>query len=166
MVSHPLTLKLIALLKDKAIGDVRMIKSNFGFAKPFERDHRLFANDLAGGGILDVGGYPVSMARLVAGIGEPHGIIEPDQVFAVGHLGSTGVDEWSAAVLRFPNGIIAEVSCSASNTQEEKTMRNALIVWGGWEGHEPQQCSTIVRDLLVKEGFDVMVEPTTSIFAS
>jgi predicted dehydrogenase/aryl-alcohol dehydrogenase-like predicted oxidoreductase len=122
---HPLTLKLIALLKDKAIGDVRMIKSSFGFAKPFEKDHRLFANDLAGGGILDVGGYPVSMARLIAGIAEPHGIIEPDQVFAVGHLGSTGVDEWSAALLRFPNGIIAEVACSVSLAQD-----NVLRIFG------------------------------------
>ncbi|WP_283193353.1 aldo/keto reductase [Rhizobium sp. AN80A] len=122
---HPLTLKLIELLKDKAIGDVRLIKSSFGFAKPFERDHRLFANDLAGGGILDVGGYPVSMARLIAGIAEPHGIIEPDQVFAVGHLGSTGVDEWSAAVLRFPNDIIAEVSCSVSLAQD-----NVLRIFG------------------------------------
>src|SRR5689334_8390088 len=42
---HPLTLKLIELLKAKAIGDVRMIKSSFGFARPFEQEHRLFAND-------------------------------------------------------------------------------------------------------------------------
>ena len=45
-----------------------MIKSSFGFAMPgFMPEHRLYANDLAGGGILDVGGYPVSMARLIAG---------------------------------------------------------------------------------------------------
>ncbi|MBO9195252.1 ThuA domain-containing protein [Rhizobium sp. 16-449-1b] len=45
-------------------------------------------------------------------------------------------------------------------------MRKALIVWGGWAGHEPEQCSVIVRDLLEKEGFDVLVEPTTSMFAN
>ena len=51
-----------------------MIKSSFGFAMPsFMPEHRLYANDLAGGGILDVGGYPVSMARLIAGaaVGKP-----------------------------------------------------------------------------------------------
>jgi predicted dehydrogenase/aryl-alcohol dehydrogenase-like predicted oxidoreductase len=122
---HPLTLRLIELLKEKAIGDVRMVKSSFGFAKPFEEDHRLFANDLAGGGILDVGGYPVSMVRLIAGIGQPNGLIEPDQVFGVGHLGSTGVDEWSAAILRFPNGIVAEVACSVSLAQD-----NVLRIFG------------------------------------
>jgi type 1 glutamine amidotransferase len=45
-------------------------------------------------------------------------------------------------------------------------MRKALIVWGGWAGHEPEQCSVIVRSLLENEGFEVLVEPTTSIFAS
>ncbi|KRB55188.1 oxidoreductase [Rhizobium sp. Root708] len=122
---HPLTLKLIELLSDKAIGEVRMIKSSFGFAKPFDKDHRLYANDLAGGGILDVGGYPVSMARLIAGVGHAGGILEPDQVFAVGHLGSTGVDEWSAAILRFPNGIVAELACSVALAQD-----NVLRVFG------------------------------------
>ncbi len=102
-----------------------MIKSSFGFNKPFDKDHRLFANDLAGGGILDVGGYPVSMARLIAGIDAPDGILEPDQVVGAAHLGSTGVDEWSAAILRFPNGIIAEVACSVSIAQD-----NVLRIFG------------------------------------
>ncbi|MCZ7450858.1 aldo/keto reductase [Agrobacterium rhizogenes] len=116
---HPLTAKLIELLKAKAIGDIRMIKSSFGFAKlPFDPEHRLFSNKLAGGGILDVGGYPVSMARLIAGIDEASGFLDPDKVTAVGHLGETGVDEWTSALLHFPNGVIAEVSCSVSLAQE------------------------------------------------
>ena len=65
---HPQTLKLVELIKSGVIGEVRMIKSSFGFAMPgFMPEHRLYANDLAGGGILDVGGYPVSMVRLIAG---------------------------------------------------------------------------------------------------
>ncbi|MDQ0321957.1 putative dehydrogenase/aryl-alcohol dehydrogenase-like putative oxidoreductase [Pararhizobium capsulatum DSM 1112] len=116
---HPLTAKLVELLKAKTIGEVRMIKSSFGFAKlPFDPDHRLFSNTLAGGGILDVGGYPVSMARLIAGIDEPSGYLDPAEVVAVGHLGETGVDEWTSALLHFPNGIIAEVSCSVSLAQD------------------------------------------------
>ncbi|MDE1995647.1 MAG: Gfo/Idh/MocA family oxidoreductase, partial [Rhizobiaceae bacterium] len=123
---HPLTLKLIELLEAKKIGDIRLIKSSFGFAKlPYDPGHRLFSNDLAGGGILDVGGYPVSMARLIAGIGSETGLVEPDKVFAVGHLGETGVDEWSAAVLSFPNSILAEVACSVSLAQD-----NVLRIFG------------------------------------
>src|SRR4051812_36102353 len=71
---HPQTTQIVELVKSGAIGEVRMIKSSFGFAMPrFMPEHRLYANELAGGGILDVGGYPVSMARLIAGAasGEP-----------------------------------------------------------------------------------------------
>ena len=44
-------------------------------------------------------------------------------------------------------------------------MRQALIVWGGWAGHEPEQGAHIVADLLRPRGFDVRIENTTSVFA-
>jgi type 1 glutamine amidotransferase len=40
-------------------------------------------------------------------------------------------------------------------------MREALIVWGGWPGHEPEQGAHIVADLLEKNGFSVRLENTT-----
>jgi predicted dehydrogenase/aryl-alcohol dehydrogenase-like predicted oxidoreductase len=116
---HPQTAKLVELIASGVIGEVRMIKSSFGFAMPhFMPEHRLYASDLAGGGILDVGGYPVSMARLIAGaaVGKP--FAEPDKVVGVAHLGQSGVDEWSSALLHFPGGIVAEVSCSISLEQD------------------------------------------------
>lgn len=39
-------------------------------------------------------------------------------------------------------------------------MKKALIVWGGWDGHEPKQCAEIVGPLLEKEGFRVEVRDT------
>ncbi|AVA19755.1 MULTISPECIES: aldo/keto reductase [unclassified Rhizobium] len=116
---HPQTAKLIELVKSGVIGEVRIIRSSFGFnmgtVKP---EHRLFANDTAGGGILDVGGYPVSMARLVAGAVDGKPFLDPEKVSGVAHLGQTGVDEWASAVLKFPNNIIAEVSCSIMANQD------------------------------------------------
>jgi len=44
-------------------------------------------------------------------------------------------------------------------------MREALIVWGGWAGHEPEQGAAIVRSLLESEGFRVRVETKTAAFA-
>ena len=44
-------------------------------------------------------------------------------------------------------------------------MREALIVWGGWSGHEPEKGAKIVCDLLEAEGFKVYVETTTEAFA-
>ena len=103
-----------------------MIKSSFGFAMPaFDPAHRLYANELAGGGILDVGGYPVSMARLIAGTAAGKPFLEPEKVCGMARLGASGVDEWAAALLQFPNGILAEVSCSVSLKQE-----NVLSILG------------------------------------
>jgi type 1 glutamine amidotransferase len=44
-------------------------------------------------------------------------------------------------------------------------MRQALIVWGGWNGHEPERGAEIVRDFLQEDGFDVRVETSTAAFA-
>ncbi|MEJ0012997.1 MAG: ThuA domain-containing protein [Bauldia sp.] len=44
-------------------------------------------------------------------------------------------------------------------------MKSALIVWGGWSGHEPEQCANIVRDMLAEENFDVRVADSTAAFA-
>jgi type 1 glutamine amidotransferase len=44
-------------------------------------------------------------------------------------------------------------------------MREALIVWGGWSGHEPDIGAGIVRGMLEEEGFKVRVENTTAAFA-
>jgi predicted dehydrogenase/aryl-alcohol dehydrogenase-like predicted oxidoreductase len=116
---HPQTARLVELIKSGVIGDVRMIKSSFGFAMPrFMPEHRLYANALAGGGILDVGGYPVSMARLIAGAAAGQPFLDPIKVAGAAHLGAEGTDEWASALLTFANGIIAEVSCSVSVAQD------------------------------------------------
>ena len=120
---HPQTIKLVELVKSGVIGDVRMIKSSFGFAMPkFMPEHRLYSNELAGGGILDVGCYPASMARLIAGAAIDKPFLDPDKVSGLAHLGESGVDEWASAVLQFPNDIIAEISCSVS-VQQDNVLR-------------------------------------------
>jgi type 1 glutamine amidotransferase len=44
-------------------------------------------------------------------------------------------------------------------------MRDALIVWGGWPGHEPEACAGIVGAMLEEEGFRVRLESSTAAFA-
>ena len=44
-------------------------------------------------------------------------------------------------------------------------MREALIVWGGWSGHEPEQGANIVGAMLEEEGFKVYIETSTEAFA-
>ena len=115
---HPQTRKLVELIKDGAIGDVRVIQATFSFHAAFDPDRRLLNPDLGGGGILDVGCYCASMVRLVAGValGEP--FADPIDVKGVGHLGETGVDEWALAILKFPGDIVAELSAGVQVNQD------------------------------------------------
>ena len=39
-------------------------------------------------------------------------------------------------------------------------MKKALMVWGGWAGHEPKQCADIFAPILREKGFDVEVSDT------
>ncbi|WP_188540856.1 ThuA domain-containing protein [Paenibacillus segetis] len=44
-------------------------------------------------------------------------------------------------------------------------MRKALIVWGGWDGHEPEQVAGIFAAILRQEQFEVEVSNTLEAFA-
>ncbi|MFF2094232.1 ThuA domain-containing protein [Paenibacillus sp. NPDC058174] len=44
-------------------------------------------------------------------------------------------------------------------------MRKALIVWGGWDGHQPKEVAGIFQEVLEKEGFEVEVSDTLEAFA-
>lgn len=44
-------------------------------------------------------------------------------------------------------------------------MKQALIVWGGWAGHEPKECAEVVARMLREDGMDVVVENTTEAFS-
>lgn len=43
--------------------------------------------------------------------------------------------------------------------------RQALIVWGGWNGHTPKECADVVAGMLRGDGFEVFIEDTTEAFA-
>lgn len=110
---HPQTAKILDLVRSGTIGEVRMIQSSFGFSMGrFQPEHRLFASELAGGGIMDVGCYPVSMARLVAGAVDGKPFADPVKVAGSATLNAEGTDDWAAAMLTFANGIVAQVSCA------------------------------------------------------
>lgn len=114
---HPQIDTLLDLITSGAIGRLLHIDASFSFQVPL-RSGRLFDEALAGGGILDVGGYPVSMARMVAsaGLGVPS---EPISFSGGGFVGDTRVDEWAVASLQFDGGITANVRCGVGLSDEE-----------------------------------------------
>ena len=107
---HPQIPALINIIKKNTIGKIKRITSSFGFdMQKVIPDHRLFDKKLAGGAILDVGLYPVSLSRMVAGAAVGKKFINPVSISAKARIGETGVDEISSATLTFEDNIIAEV---------------------------------------------------------
>jgi len=39
-------------------------------------------------------------------------------------------------------------------------MKKAVMVWGGWDGHEPKQCADVFAPILRDKGFEVEVSDT------
>lgn len=113
--SHPYTHRIADLIADGAIGRVLSVEVSFTFTAPFDPASRLFDRALAGGAILDVGGYPVSFAGMVAGAslaadGGRAAFAEPTSIRAGGTLGASGVDEWAIADLVYSNGMSAHLT--------------------------------------------------------
>ena len=123
---HPRYLKLAELVREQVIGDIRVIRATLSGHGPANLENRLFNRALAGGAILDIGCYTVSVARLLAGAAAGKPFVDPIDLRAVGTIGSqSGVDEYSVAVLKFPGEILAQVSTGMQVNQD-----NSLHVCG------------------------------------
>jgi predicted dehydrogenase len=120
---HPQTAKLKELITQQVIGEVRLIQSNFSYNMGPNYENIRMRNDVAGGGIMDVGCYTASMARLIAGS-------EPEEVVGVAHIGPISrVDERATASLKFPGGIVASLACGT-----QVSVDSELRIWGS-AGH-------------------------------
>jgi predicted dehydrogenase len=109
---HPLLGAVIERVQGGEIGPLRHIKADFGFRVERDPQGRLFDLQLGGGGILDVGGYCTSFARLLAGIASGQPFAEPVKVAAAGFRGPTGADELATALLTFASGLTATLTCA------------------------------------------------------
>ena len=90
---HPQTALLSRL--SESIGGVREIISEFHFRVTRPGNIR-FDPTLGGGALLDVGCYPIRLARLLFGA-------EPSSAVASTVIGASGVDDECAALLEFPD---------------------------------------------------------------
>ncbi|HEY4023076.1 MAG TPA: aldo/keto reductase [Pseudonocardiaceae bacterium] len=159
---HPQTRRLVELIGSGAIGEVRHVESSFSFAADVRTDGRLYDPNLGGGGILDVGGYPMSMARLIAGAATGQAFADPVSVTAVGRIGETGVDEWTTASLRFADGVTAAVSCgirlARENTLRVLGSEGYLVVEQPWLPSRTE-ATTIELHRVGAETQEIVIEP-------
>jgi predicted dehydrogenase/diketogulonate reductase-like aldo/keto reductase len=116
---HPQTAKILEIVRSGALGEVKLVQATFGFNAGFNATSRLWANAAGGGGILDVGCYAVSFARLIAGAAAGTPFLDPVAVSGAGQLHpETGVDVCAAATLKFASGLVAQVAASVGLSQD------------------------------------------------
>lgn len=95
------------------IGDIRLITADFGFRAGVDPEARLFNLNLAGGALMDVGVYVVSLASLIMKT-------EPSSIVSMAHIGETGVDEQSSMILGYDDGEMAILHTAIrTNTDHE-----------------------------------------------
>jgi predicted dehydrogenase len=93
-----------ALLADGLLGEIVTVHADHCQWFAEERSHRLFAPELGGGALLDLGIYPVSFASMVLG--------SPDRVLAIADPAFTGVDAQTSILLGYESGAHAVLNCT------------------------------------------------------
>ena len=98
--------QLRGLLDDGVLGEIVTVTADHGqwFAK--DPAFRLFAPELGGGALLDLGVYPVSFASMVLG--------EPQRIVSVVSPAFTGVDGQTSMVFGYATGAQAVLTCTLS----------------------------------------------------
>jgi len=100
---HPQTKRLVQLVRDGELGELRLVRSHFSFTLDRPRDVR-WDRELGGGSLLDLGCYCTNLMRTLAG--------EPERVYAEQVTASSGVDVRFAATLRFADGALGHFDCA------------------------------------------------------
>jgi predicted dehydrogenase len=96
---HPQIERALELVRSGALGTVQIVSSAFSFLLEHQGDPRVDP-DLGGGSLWDVGCYPVSVSRRIAGA-------EPMAIAGLGRFDERGVDRTFVGQLRFPDGMLA-----------------------------------------------------------
>jgi D-xylose 1-dehydrogenase (NADP+, D-xylono-1,5-lactone-forming) len=100
---HPQTKRLVEIVEEGTIGELRLVRCAFSFPLAELADVRL-QPELDGGSLMDVGCYCVSATRLLAG--------EPEEFSAVQVLAPSGVDVRFAGAMRHPRGVVSHFDCA------------------------------------------------------
>ncbi len=121
MRANPAIRRAAELVASGAIGELKSVHAEFCIRAPQDNAHRLRNPDLAGGALLDLGVYPVTLAQLLLGA--------PTSVQATAKLTELGVDETTGVLLGYASGAHAALSCSIAGSGPV----NSLII--GETGH-------------------------------
>ena len=111
----PLYRELTRRVRAGELGRVNLIQLNFGSFKPYDITNRFFSRSLAGGALLDIGVYALSLARLFLDS-------SPDQVRSFVRKAPTGVDESAAIAMTNREGQLATAALSLHSKQPKRAV--------------------------------------------
>jgi len=130
---NPQTERLRALIDEKVIGDVRLIRSTFSYSLYDEGNIRL-RPELEGGALMDVGCYCVSGSRFAAGR-------EPVSVHGQAWTGPTGTDWVFTGSMRFADDLLAIFDCGTALPMRDELevigSEGTLFLDDPWHCNEP-----------------------------
>jgi D-xylose 1-dehydrogenase (NADP+, D-xylono-1,5-lactone-forming) len=109
---HPQTERALEIARSGALGPLQVVSGAFSFLVAYPNDPRL-EPDMGGGSLWDVGCYPVSMSRRIAGQ-------EPDGIAGFARFDERGVDRSFIGALRFPSGLLAHFESGFEAADRER----------------------------------------------
>lgn len=111
----PLYKQLQDIIQNGEIGKVQIITMNFGSFKEYDMENRFFNMNLAGGAMLDIGVYALSIVR---------GFMneKPDEIESQWKPSPTGSDEMATILLKNTKGQMAAVALSMHSKQPKRAM--------------------------------------------
>jgi D-xylose 1-dehydrogenase (NADP+, D-xylono-1,5-lactone-forming) len=129
---NPQAARLSELVRDGAIGELRLIRAAFSYSL-YDPDNIRLRTDLEGGALMDVGCYCVSGSRLLAG--------EPQRVYGEARIGETGTDWVFAGTLRFPGDVLATFDCGTALVDRDELeatgSEGSIFLDDPWHGVNP-----------------------------
>lgn len=109
----PIYQKVLEMIKDGKLGQIKMVQVNFGSLKDYDPKNRFFNKDLAGGALLDIGGYATAFARTFLSA-------TPESILTTVKFFETGVDEQSGIILKNSKDEMAVMALSMRAKQPKR----------------------------------------------
>lgn len=111
----PLYKKLWSIVESGQLGKVQMIQLNFGSFKDYNMSNRFFNMNLAGGAMLDIGVYALSIVRSFMAQ-------QPEHVQSQVKYAPTGADEQAGILLMNDEGQMATVALTLHSKQPKRAV--------------------------------------------
>ena len=106
-------IKVLELAKEKELGQLRFVKSDFMFKADFNPEKRLYNIDLGAGSLLDIGIYPIFRSLMLLG--------KPTSIKTMANIRSTGVEDSISMIFGYKNGAMAVLTSSFESSCKNET---------------------------------------------